>query len=833
MSAAAILDGMPDARDLHRLDSGGQTAILAGSRQLFCFPEDDTGMRNIAIAALRQLGFPGTAVAAVMRVTPNYVATLHQRSLREGTAGLVRQAGRPRETGEASWERARAWRAEGMRDAEIARRLEVNQSTVLRRLGRAQVHEPLPLVPEPAGQPGQEAAAEPEPAETAEPEHAPQAAEPEHAPGPPGPPAAGPQPAAVSSRYAGAMLLHAFLARADAGRVLAAAAGGPGDVALLTAVSMCFALGAATTAQFKHLAAAEGGALAGLPALPGLRALRPELSAIADRPDPLKLQQLFASAMLAADPVTSGVCYVDDHFVPYTGAKPVAKGWNNKRGRAERGRADTHVTAHDGRAVCFVSGEPSGLSTTLPKALAELRKAAGPGAKIMLGSGRGGAYPQVFAHCRDQQVHWVTSRRAPLAVPAALPVIAEVSYGGRTRPITWAEETVTLKDYGEARQITLFEHGRVALQVLTSDTAACPAEILSWLKSRWREENFLKYASENYGIGKICDYLASIEENTKLIRNPARDQASAAVRDAEKTLAAAERGLAALLADPDLTPAAKNDRIPGLQKDITRARRSPRNCPPATSTPTRRPRCCAPDAAACRWSCGSSRTTPSTGYQASSTTTCVTTTNTAPSPARPSSAAWPEPSPSPPPRSPSPSSSPPRPASPAPWNCSSTRSTPTRPPCPATPAPSPTRSPRTEFNCDQTATAGDLGLGVIMVGFFPENSVPALHGLGAAIPFVLGNASLIILALYFKMPAVLRVYSFLSGVMALLGLVAYASSHYLGLGEGGMERVVAYPQTVCLVVIGFYLAARYSAPQRPRTIRTRASGRTTSDLERS
>ena len=122
--------------------------------------------------------------------------------------------------------------------------------------------------------------------------------------------------------------------------------------------------------------------------------------------------------MLAADPVTSGVYYVDDHFVPYTGAKPVAKGWNNKRGRAERGRADTHVTAHDGRAVCFVSGEPSGLSTTLPKALAELKKAAGPGAKIMLGFDRGGAYPQVFEHCREQQVHWVTYRRAPLAVPA-------------------------------------------------------------------------------------------------------------------------------------------------------------------------------------------------------------------------------------------------------------------------------------------------------------------------------------------------------------------------------------------------------------------------------
>jgi hypothetical protein len=288
--------------------------------------------------------------------------------------------------------------------------------------------------------------------------------------------------------------------------------------------------------------------------------------------DPLRLQTLFAAAMPGADPVTSGACYVDDHFVPYTGAKPVAKGWNNKRGRAERGRADTHVTAHDGRAVCFVSGEPPGLSTTLPKALAELKKAAGPGARIMLGFDRGGACPQVFTHCREQKVHWVTYRRAPLAVPAKLPVITTITYAGRTRQISWAEETAQLKDYGDARQITLFEHGRVALQILTSDCDACPAEILSWLKSRWREENFLQYASENYGIDKICDYLATIETNAKLIRNPARDQASAAVRDAEKTLAAAERGLAVLLQDPGLSPAAKNDRIPGLQENITRAR---------------------------------------------------------------------------------------------------------------------------------------------------------------------------------------------------------------------------------------------------------------------
>ena len=586
-AVAAILEGMPEPRDLRMHEHDGRCVITAGTVVLFDYAAGDVVMRNIALAVLRQLGFGGRVVAAALGLSEAYVATLHSAARRDGSAALAMQdrRGTPGKVTAAQWEQARAWREQGASDAEIGRRLGVANTTVGRGLGpRGQAPapggqagrppaEPLFTAPEPEPEPG----AGPGPGPGTEREPEPRAdAEPEPGAGlpPGGGPPAWPLPAqgALWSRYAGAMLLHAFLAQAGAGTVLAAAGGEPQDVALLTAVSMSFALGAATTEQFKHLAAAEAGPLAGLGALPGLRALRPALARIADRTDPVALQRMFASAMLAADPVASGVYYVDDHFVPYTGAKPVAKGWNNKRGRAEKGRADTHVTAHDGRAVCFVTGEPSGLSVTLPKALAELKKAAGPGAAIMVGFDRGGAYPQVFAHCRDQQVHWVTYRRAPLAVPAALPVITAVTYAGRTRQVAWAGETVQLKDYGQARQITLFEHGRVALQILTSDFGACPADILSWLKSRWREENFLKYASENYGIDKICDYLASIETNTKLIRNPARDQANAAVRGADKTLAAAERGLAALLADPGLAPAAKNARIPGLQENITRAR---------------------------------------------------------------------------------------------------------------------------------------------------------------------------------------------------------------------------------------------------------------------
>src|SRR5487761_1509450 len=143
-AAAAILDGMPEPRDLHRVTTGGPTWNLA------------------AVVTLRQLGYGGQAVAELMGLSENYVATLRNRALRQGTAGVVRQPGARRKLGEAAWARARAWRQSGISDAGIARRLGVHQSTVLRRLGPPGTQPELPAEPGPAPRPGRPEA-EPEP----------------------------------------------------------------------------------------------------------------------------------------------------------------------------------------------------------------------------------------------------------------------------------------------------------------------------------------------------------------------------------------------------------------------------------------------------------------------------------------------------------------------------------------------------------------------------------------------------------------------------------------------------------------------------------------------
>src|SRR5260370_24514487 len=130
---------------------------------------------------------------------------------------------------------------------------------------------------------------------------------------------------------------------------------------------------------------------------------------------------------------------------------------------------------------------------------------------------------------------------------------------------------VTIKDYGQARQVTLVEAGAPVLQVLTSDTDAPAAALLGWLRCRWRIENLFKYLEAHYGIHWLCDYHASLEDDDHLIANPERKAARARLREAEAALAPAERALAGVISAPDPSAAAKNKAIPPAEKKSTKA----------------------------------------------------------------------------------------------------------------------------------------------------------------------------------------------------------------------------------------------------------------------
>ena len=123
---------------------------------------------------------------------------------------------------------------------------------------------------------------------------------------------------------------------------------------------------------------------------------------------------------------------------------------------------------------------------------------------------------------------------------------------------------------------------------------------------------------------------------------------------------------------------------------------------------------------------------------------------------------------------------------------------------------------RQQFSANRATTVGMAalaiaGVGVALVGLFPENTVASVHTIGSALPFAVGNAGIFVLGVALELPALWRVYTLCTGAFSLAALALFVSHVYVGVGEGGMERAVAYPQTVWLIALGIYLLRRKKA----------------------
>lgn len=103
------------------------------------------------------------------------------------------------------------------------------------------------------------------------------------------------------------------------------------------------------------------------------------------------------------------------------------------------------------------------------------------------------------------------------------------------------------------------------------------------------------------------------------------------------------------------------------------------------------------------------------------------------------------------------------------------------------------------------------GLGALGVGVFPENTfvvhgIPVIHYLAASLAFVIGGFGSISFFWVTKPP--FKYITVVLGLSALLAVVLFITTKhvgYLGLGVGGMERMMAYPTLLGLIGFGGYL----------------------------
>ncbi len=104
------------------------------------------------------------------------------------------------------------------------------------------------------------------------------------------------------------------------------------------------------------------------------------------------------------------------------------------------------------------------------------------------------------------------------------------------------------------------------------------------------------------------------------------------------------------------------------------------------------------------------------------------------------------------------------------------------------------------------AGAGTLGVGIFPENTFIINGVSVLHSISALLAFVVGALSAIVTYKITKTP--FRYISAFLGAFSLVALVVFLATRdasALGIGAGGLERMVAYPMTLGLIGFGGYL----------------------------
>ena len=103
------------------------------------------------------------------------------------------------------------------------------------------------------------------------------------------------------------------------------------------------------------------------------------------------------------------------------------------------------------------------------------------------------------------------------------------------------------------------------------------------------------------------------------------------------------------------------------------------------------------------------------------------------------------------------------------------------------------------------------GAGAILVGAVPENMNTAhLHTVGTAMAIGFGQLAILILGLVLRqIPDWLREFMIVTSLFVLLAGISIAGKHQFGIGGGALERLAQYPESVWLILFGFYISRNH------------------------
>jgi transposase len=297
------------------------------------------------------------------------------------------------------------------------------------------------------------------------------------------------------------------------------------------------------------------GRVLGLDRAPEVKTIRRKLAELAAAGQAADLIMALARRHAAARPDALGFLYVDGHARVYYGTRIVQKTHVARLKFPAPATMETWVTGPDGDPVFMVVAEPSdSLAGELRRLLPGLRGIVGEGRRVTVCFDRGGWSPALFADITGAGFDLLTWRKGPAPdLPAEVfTTVTCADDRGRAHQYELADtiaelgisegprkgQTVTLRQV--TRRVPARAGATRQIHALTSRTDLTAGEVCWRLSSRWREENYFRYARTRFALDALDSYAASPDDPGRMVPNPAKKTAAARVRQAEAAARAAE-----------------------------------------------------------------------------------------------------------------------------------------------------------------------------------------------------------------------------------------------------------------------------------------------------
>ncbi len=343
------------------------------------------------------------------------------------------------------------------------------------------------------------------------------------------------------------------------------------------------------------------GRVLGLDRAPEVKTIRRKITALAATGRAEELQAAMAARHVAAldatNPDLAAVFYIDGHVRAYQGTRKVAKTHIARLRFPAPATVETWVSDAAGDPVLVVMAEPgASLAMELRRLLPELRAAVGDQRRVLVGFDRGGWSPALFAHMHAQGFDVLTWRKGPAedVGPESFADVTHVDDHGRTHRWRVGDTTVDLatsddQDTFTMRQVSLQVPGTKAgrdkhgqdctrqIHILSTRTDLSPGQVIYRMGSRWRQENYFRYARMHFDLDSHDAYATTDDDSTRMVPNPAKKKAHQQVLAAraayERALARTDAALLEAKSPPPGQPVLiTNAAHDGLTADLRRAR---------------------------------------------------------------------------------------------------------------------------------------------------------------------------------------------------------------------------------------------------------------------